>query len=119
MWEPEFNEISNAKATAQYLLSRKPQHVSLVCMGVEGVEPSPEDTFCGEYIKAMLSGTEIDVAENLKYIRHHKEGRKFFDPELQEVFPAKDFEMCTAINRFDMVLRVNKAAEDVFETILV
>ena len=67
----------------------------------------------------MLLGTGIDIADNIKRIRYHKEGRKFFDPELQDVFPEKDFEMCTAIDRFDMVLRVNKVAADVFETIVV
>ena len=108
--------LVNAKATAQYILSRKPDHVSLICMGVEGMEPSPEDTFCGEYIKAMLLGSEIDIADNMQRIRNHKEGMKFFDPELQDVFPEKDFEMCTAIDRFDMVLRVNKIADDIFET---
>ena len=111
--------LVNAKATAQYILSQKANMVSLICMGVEGIEPSPEDTFCGEYLKAMLLGTGIDIADNIKRIRDHKEGRKFFDPELQDVFPEKDFEMCTAIDRFDMVLQVNKVAADVFETIVV
>lgn len=111
--------LVNAKATAQYISFQKADNVSLICMGVDGIEESPEDTFCGEYIKAMLLGTEIDVAEHMELIRSHEQGLKFFNPGLQDVFPEKDFEMCTAINRFDMVLRVNRVADDVFETIAV
>lgn len=111
--------LVNAKAVATYIREKNPADVSIICMGVGGVEKSPEDTLCGEYIKAMLTGEAIDLEEGLKAIRNHKEGMKFFKPDLQDVFPAKDFEMCTAVDRFDMVLKVKKIDEDVYESVII
>ena len=44
---------------------------------------------------------------------------KFYNPELQDIFPTKDFEMCTAIDRFDMVLKALKIDDDVYEAVVV
>ena len=109
--------LVNAKAVASYIRDKNPKEVSIICMGVGGIEQSPEDTLCGEYIKSMLTGDSIDLEQGLRTIRNHKEGMKFFKPELQEVFPSQDFEMCTDIDRFDMVLKVNKIADDIYESV--
>ena len=111
--------LVNARAVANYILEKNPDDVSIICMGVRGVEPSPEDTLCGEYIKALLTKTNINMEEGLKSIKNHKEGMKFYNPELQDIFPTKDFEMCTAIDRFDMVLKALKIDDDVYEAIVV
>ena len=108
--------LVNAKAVAKYILSKDPDEVSLVCMGKNGTRETPEDTLCGEYIKALLEGRTIDMESGLLAIREHSEGKKFFDPALQDVFPQKDYEMCTEIDRFDLVLKVNRLESDVFET---
>ncbi len=108
--------LVNARAVANYILEKDPSEVSIICMGVGGIKESPEDTLCGQYIKAMLTGGSVDLEEGIRAIRNHKEGMKFFDPELQDVFPSKDFEMCTAVDKFDMVLKVKRLSEDVFES---
>ena len=38
-------------------------------------------------------------------------GAKFFDPAQNDVFPEKDFELCTQVDCFDFVLRLNKDSE--------
>ena len=44
--------LVNARATAEYIRSRDPKLVSLVCMGLAGKEPTDEDTLCAEYLAA-------------------------------------------------------------------
>ena len=43
--------------------------------------------------------------EALKYTS----GAKFFDYKQKEVFPTEDFYMCTELNKFNYVLRYNRA----------
>jgi len=102
--------LVNAKATAEYIRKSGYNEVSLVCMGLEAKAPSEEDTLCAEYIKALLLGDEIDIkteAENLKYTS----GAKFFDKAQNDVFPEKDFGMCTEVDKFDFVLRLKKSPD--------
>ena len=98
----------NAHAIAGYIRKRNPGKVSLVCMGREGLEPAEEDELCALYLKSLLTGEEMpDVDERLQALRTGG-GRHFFDPELREVFPEKDFWMCIDRDRFDFVIRVEK-----------
>lgn len=46
--------LVNAKATARYIRKENFPHVSLVCMGLEGKKPAPEDLLCAEYMKSIL-----------------------------------------------------------------
>ena len=98
----------NAGAVAAYIQKRNPEKVSLVCMGQEGLEPAEEDELCAVYLKSLLTGNEMpDIDERLAALRGGG-GRHFFDPDLQDVFPAKDFRMCIERNRFDFIIRVEK-----------
>jgi 2-phosphosulfolactate phosphatase len=98
----------NAGAVAAYIQKRNPEKVSLVCMGQEGLEPAEEDELCAVYLKSLLTGNEMpDIDERLAALRGGG-GRHFFDPDLQDVFPEKDFRMCIERNRFDFIIRVEK-----------
>ena len=98
----------NAKATARYILQHHPARVSLVCMGKEGMEPAEEDELCALYLKSLLTGEDMpDIDERLKALQTGG-GRHFFDPDLQEVFPEKDFRMCIDRDRFDFVIVIHK-----------
>ena len=103
--------LVNAKATAKYILSRNPEHVSLVCMGLEGREPTEEDTLCAEYIKALLMGENPDISAQMDDLRNTS-GAKFFDPAQQDAFPQPDFDMCLQLNRFDFALKVEAVPEE-------
>ncbi len=101
----------NARAVAEYIRKRKPEKVSLVCMGNEGAETAEEDELCAVYLKALLTGEEItDIDERLRMLRSGG-GRRFFKKDLQDVFPEKDFWMCIDRDRFDFVIRVGKDSE--------
>ncbi len=99
--------LVNAAATASYILSRAPKAVSLVCMGLDGVRETDEDTLCAEYIAALLRGESPDISAEIARLRETS-GRKFFDPALQDVFPRRDFELCTQLNRFPYALLVRR-----------
>ena len=102
--------LVNAKATAEYIRKSGYNEVSLVCMGLEAKAQTEEDTLCAEYNKALLLDEEFDIktqAENLKYTS----GAKFFDKAQNDVFPEKDFGMCTEVDKFDFVLRLKKSPD--------
>lgn len=99
--------LVTAKAIAKYIKSRNPDEVSLVCMGLEALAPTEEDTLCAEYIKSMLENKPFDLAPEVESLRYTS-GAKFFDPAQNDVFPRDDFFMCTEVDRFDFVLRLVK-----------
>jgi 2-phosphosulfolactate phosphatase len=51
-----------------------------------------------------------DIDERLRALQTGG-GRHFFDPDLQDVFPEKDFRMCIDRDRFDFVIRIEKDAD--------
>lgn len=100
--------LANARAVADYILSKQPQTVSLVCMGNMGVHPAAEDELCAEYIKSIVEGNEMnDIKERIEELRHHG-GEHFFDPNNQEVFPEEDFWLCTKCNIFPFLIKIEK-----------
>lgn len=105
--------LVNARATAEYIRSRNPETVSLVCMGLSCREETEEDTLCAQYIAALLRGENPDISAEIADLANTS-GKKFFDPANAEVFPKKDFEMSTQLDRFSFVLKVNREATGVF-----
>jgi 2-phosphosulfolactate phosphatase len=100
----------NASAIVRYIKTFQPSVVSLVCMGYSAVEPADEDTFCAEYIRNELQGKSTDF-EKMKDLLRTGSGKRLLDPANENHSPARDFELCLALNRFDFVLRVNKSTE--------
>ncbi len=101
----------NAGAIAEYIRQVSPGKVSLVCMGKEGLAIAEEDELCAEYIRGLLTGTDVqDIDEKLKALRTGG-GRHFFNPDNQEVFPEKDFWMCIDRDQFDFILRIERDGE--------
>ncbi len=108
----------NAKAIADYIQKKSPEKVSLVCMGKEGLAPAEEDELCALYLKSLLEDHEMpDIHEKLKQLQYGG-GQHFFLPDLQEVYPEKDFWMCIDLNRFDFVLRVERDADGLKSTVV-
>lgn len=99
--------LLNAKATAEYIRKSGAQNVSLVCMGLEALEPTDEDTLCAQYIKSLLENTGIDMNAEIEKLRYTS-GAKFFDPKQNDVFPQADFSMCTQLDKFDFILKLKK-----------
>ena len=100
--------LVNAKAVAEYIIARKPQEVSLVCMGNGGVKPAPEDELCAEYIKSILDGREFaDFEQKVNDLKNNG-GEHFFDTSRQDIFPEADFYMCIKYNKFPFVIKIEK-----------
>ena len=101
--------LVNAKATAKYVKQRGIENVSLVCMGLEAVAETEEDTLCARYIKALLEGTEsaLNMPEEIEKLKYTS-GAKFFDEKQNKVFPRADFGMCVEIDKFDFAIRYDK-----------
>lgn len=105
--------LVNAAATANYIRSRNPKIVSLVCMGWNGTEQTDEDTLCAEYLAALLQGENPDISAKIERLKETT-GKKFFDPKQWQAFPMDDFGMCTQLNRFPFALRLTSDANGAF-----
>ena len=97
--------LVNARATAEYIRRSGAEEVSLVCMGLEALSPTEEDTLCAEYIRHILENQPMDLKSEIELLKHTS-GAKFFDPAQCDVFPMDDFAMCTDADRFDFVLKL-------------
>lgn len=104
--------LVNARATAEYIRERNPEQVSIVCMGWNAEREIEEDTLCAEYIAALLWGEVPDISAQIADLANTS-GKKFFDPANAEVFPQRDFEMSTQLDRFPFALRVNRGEDGV------
>jgi 2-phosphosulfolactate phosphatase len=98
----------NAPAIVDYIKFRKPENVSLVCMGYSLKHPTEEDTFCAEYIKQSLEGVEPDLEGMVNTIRKTS-ARRLFDPDNQEFSPSGDFYLCTDIGKFNFILKAEES----------
>lgn len=101
--------LVNARAIAAYIRARAPRVVSLVAMGTDGVTSAAEDVLCAQYIRGLLIGEPLDIRTRAAELRTGA-GRKFFNPDTQEIFPAADFAMCVDCDRFPFVIRIERDA---------
>lgn len=99
--------LVNAKAIAEYIKMQNPENVSLVCMGNGGKSEAREDTLCAEYIKSLLEGKNPNLDKEIEDLKNIA-GKRFFDPNLQEIFPKRDFYLSTELNKFNFTLKVEK-----------
>ena len=100
--------LVNAAAAAAYIRARRPETVSLVCMGNAGVREAPEDVLCAAYIRSLVLGEPIpDLEARIAELRY-RGGAHFFNPETQQIYPEPDFWLCTKRDIFPFVLRVKR-----------
>lgn len=101
--------LVNADAIVQYIRRKNSSKVSLVCMGNAGKERSDEDIVCAEYIKNALEGKPYPIQTAIEKLKSTA-GKRFFNPANKDWSPESDFYLCTDLNRFNFVLRVEKTA---------
>ena len=100
--------LVNAKAVAKYIMIKKPEVVSLVCMGNGGIRPAAEDELCAEYIKSILENNEFpDFEKRVSDLRYNG-GEHFFNQFGQDIFPEADFWMCVKYDQFPFVIKIEK-----------
>lgn len=94
----------NANAVSRYIKLKNPKTVSIVCMGKAALAPTEEDTWCAEYIKALVNGEDYCIKKKLEELRY-LEGRRFFKADNQQQCPERDFYLSTQTGIFDFVLK--------------
>lgn len=104
----------NAHAIVNYINARKPQTVSLVCMGYACQYPTEEDTFCAEWIRNELLGIENHM-EPIESIIRKTSGKRFFDPTKQFFSPEADYHIALQPNQFSFILQAQKNQEGFME----
>ncbi len=98
--------LVNAAAICRHVQARGASQVSLVRMGHEARERCPEDDLCAALLSARLRGESFPVGTVRESLRPASSARKFFDPAMDWA-PESDFELCTDVDRFDFVLRLD------------
>ena len=59
-------------------------------------------------MKALLEGKQIlDIDQKIDDLRY-LEGKKFFNPDTQDIFPKEDFDLCIRRDIFDFVIKIEK-----------
>jgi 2-phosphosulfolactate phosphatase len=101
--------LVNAGAIVRYIRSRTPATVTLVRMGHEAVERCAEDDLCAQLLEQRLMGEQPPVADVPGRLRSAASAQKFFDPACDWA-PERDFELCTQVDVFDFVLRLELKA---------
>lgn len=94
-----------ARATVDYILSKKPAIVSLVAMGWELKERSPEDECCARYIAHLLGADDYDPNQALREILFNETAQRFLRADNPH-FPAADPVLCLQRDVYDFALRV-------------
>jgi len=101
-----------ARPTARYILSRKPETVSLVAMGWELKERAPEDEGCVRYLSYLLGNGSYDHTEAIREIVFHKNTQRFLRTQ-ENAFPPEDPLICLQRDVYDFALRAEKQADRV------
>jgi 2-phosphosulfolactate phosphatase len=101
--------LVNAGAIVRYLQARQPSVVTIVRMGHEARERCDEDDLCAELLRSRLLGEPMPVTDLRERLRGAPSAQKFFDPACDWA-PERDFELCTRVDEFDFVLRLDTTA---------
>lgn len=105
--------LVNAKAIANYIKETNPKIVTLVPMGWCGETETKEDEICARYIESLLKDNEIDIKDNIEELKE-SDGARFFEDDMQHVFPKEDFYLCTELNKFDFIIKIHKDGTNLY-----
>lgn len=100
--------LVNAHAVVRYIVKNNIDEVSLVALSRPKELPADEDILCAKYIKGMLENKSLNnFDEEIEKLKTTS-GYKFFNELKQNDFPKKDFYLCTEVNKFNFILKVEK-----------
>lgn len=99
--------LLNARATAEYILRRAPETVSLIAMGFSAKAAAEEDELCAEYIRSILLGEPLPDMDRRTAALQERAGWRFLDPA-QTDFPEPDFWACIRYDRFPFAMKVDR-----------
>jgi len=101
---------TTAKATTQYISSKAPPVVSIVAMGKNMKEQTPEDEWCARYLAYLLGAGEYDHREALREILFAKQTQKFLRGD-KPYYPPEDPVLCLQRDIFDFSLQARREGE--------
>jgi 2-phosphosulfolactate phosphatase len=99
--------LVNAAAIVRYIRQRAPAVVTLVRMGKQAQARCAEDDLCAELLQRRLAGESPSVTDVPQRLRGADSAAMFFDPACDWA-PQRDFELCTQVDAFDFVLRLER-----------
>lgn len=99
--------LVNAAAIVRYARARRFTEVTLVRMGQHATERCAEDDLCAELLARRLQGEIVEMPDVAQRLRIAPSAAKFFDPACPWA-PPEDFHLCTQLDRFDFVLRLDR-----------
>ena len=99
--------LVNAGAIVRYIQSREPAVVTLVRMGQQAQQRCEEDDLCAQLLQQRLAGETPPIDDVPQRLRGADSAAKFFDPACDWA-PQRDFELCTQVDAFDFVLRLER-----------
>jgi 2-phosphosulfolactate phosphatase len=98
---------SIARATARYILTKRPALVSLVAMGWDLKTRAPEDDWCARYIAYRLGTGKYDHDQAMREIVFNQTAQRFLSAD-QPKFPPEDPVLCLQRDVYDFALEVRR-----------
>jgi 2-phosphosulfolactate phosphatase len=99
-----------ASATACFLQGLDSDVITFVETGVGLDGSGDEDAACADFLEALLRGDRSDPVPYIQRVLVSFHGRIFADPAHPE-YPAADLEYCTAVDRFNFAMPVEKEGD--------
>ena len=96
-----------AEATVQAALRDKPELVTIVAMGDQGVVRADEDEHCGIYLRNLLEGRRPDPDALRCLIMAGGATQKFFDDSQPQYHP-QDVELALQVNKYPYAMKVSR-----------
>ncbi len=101
-----------AGAIARYIVSVRPNRVTLISMGSRAKEKAPEDETCADYIEALLTGKPYDPVAALKAVLFQPTAQKFL-LGTKPYLPREDPVFCLQRDLFNFVLMAKRAKDGI------
>ena len=93
-----------ANAVINYLLKKKPHHISVVALDGKGSE---DDIFADYIINTLKGKTNPDIKTIVNSLKNHHASNRFLNPKITE-FPKDDFYLCLDLDKFNFVVMAVK-----------
>ena len=96
-----------AQATVKAISKAKPDLVSIIAMGDQGVVRSDEDEHCGIYLRNLLEERKPDFDAVKSLILMGGATQKFFDPNQPQYHP-EDVTLALEADRYDFAMKISR-----------
>lgn len=101
----------NSGAIVNYIQSKQPRVVSLVCTGTANETIQDEDALCAEFIKNSLEGKDSDFDAIIKHLKQGGYIDRFLDPSIPK-YPIQDVDYCLELDKFNFVLKATPSSDN-------